>query len=146
MYVYVPTPNVVRAPNTPTAPIVINENNVIFTPAIPKKLQDLGLEPLMEYFQSHPLRYALSNVATPFLPRHVNEFNYSCVFNTETQTLQGTIADGDHVISITPTTVRNALCLPILSAYLDNPTDAECKAILPSIDYDVALQGVRNGT
>ena len=66
LYVYVPDPNDVRAPNTPTAPIIINANNVAFSPTIPPKLQNQGLEQFMDYLSSHPLRYALFDIVDPF--------------------------------------------------------------------------------
>ena len=133
LYVYVQSPNVVRAPNTPTAPIVINGNNVAFSPKIPSKLQNQGLEPFMEYLQSHPLRYALSDVADPFFAAHVCEFYYTCMLNSDTQTLQGTIADGTQAISITRTTVCNALRLSVLQANPDNPSEVDYKDILPQL-------------
>ena len=41
---------------------------------------------------------------------------------------------------------RNALRLPILHEYPEHPDETECKAVLPSIGYDLTLQGSRNGT
>ena len=142
LYVYVPTPNAVRAPNTISSPIVINANNVAFSPAIPSKLQNQHLEPVMEYLQSHPLRYAHSDIVDPFFPAHVCEFYYTCNFNSGT----GTITDDAQAISITQTTVRNALRLPVFQAYPNNPSDDDCKDILPTIGYDLSLQGSRNGS
>ena len=71
LYVYVPDANTVRAPNTPTTPIIITANNVVFSPAIPPKLQNKGLEQFVDYLQSHPLKYALSDIVDPFLPAHI---------------------------------------------------------------------------
>ncbi|KAL4557118.1 hypothetical protein LXL04_035288 [Taraxacum kok-saghyz] len=107
LYVHVPIDNVVHAPNTPNVTIIINAHNVAFSPSIPKKLQDQGLEPFMEYFTSHPLRYALSDAATPFLPKHVCEFYYSCSFNADTLALQGSLE-------------RDSICaLPVSSCWLE---------------------------
>ena len=146
LYVYVPDPNVVRAANTPSVPIFINANKVAFSPAIPPKLQNKGLEPFMEYLQSHPLRYALSDIVDPFFPAHVWEFYSTCLFNPKTYSLNGTIVGGTQAISITPTTVLNALRLPVLQAYPEHPSEAECKSVLPSIGYDISLHGTRNGS
>ena len=78
LFVYVLDPNVVRAPNTPTTPIIITGNNVAFSPVIPTKLQGEGLEDFMAFLESHPLRYALSDIPDPFLPNHMCEFYYTC--------------------------------------------------------------------
>ena len=66
LYLYNPDPNAVRAPNTPTTPIIITANNLIFSAVIPPKLHH-GKK-FMDYLQSHPLRYALSDIPDPFLP------------------------------------------------------------------------------
>ena len=95
----------------------------------------------MDYLQAHPLRYALSDIPNPFLPAHVCEFYYTCTYNPDTRSLNGTIAGGTQAITINLTTVRNALRLPILPNYPEHPSEAECKVVLPSIGYDVALQG-----
>ena len=146
LFVYVPVPNVIRAPNNPFTPIIITANNVAFSPIIPTKFQGEGLEDFMEYLESHPLRYALSDIPDPFLPNHICEFYYTCTYDQNTRTLNGTIAAGTQPVSISPTTVRNALRLPILQVYPDSPSEAQCKAILPRIGYNVELQGTRNGT
>ena len=146
LFVNVADPNVVRAPNTPSTPVIITGNNVTFSPVIPSKLQGEGLEDFMAYLQAHPLRYALENIPEPFLPNHICEFYYTCTYNPDNHTLNGKIAAGTQPVSISPTTVRNALQLPILQVYPDHPSEADCKAILPRIGYDVALQGTRIGT
>ena len=125
LYVYVLDSNVVRAPNTPTSPIIITANNAALSPAIPPKLQNKGLEPFMDYLQSHPLRYALSDIADPFLPAHICEFYYSCTFDPATHSLNGTITGGTEAITITPTTIRNSLRFPVLQAYPEHPTEAK---------------------
>ena len=93
----------------------------------------------MAYLQAHPLRYAFADIPDPFLPNHICEFFYTCTYDPNTHTLNGTIAAGTQQISISPTTIRNALCLPILQVYPENPSEADCKAILPRIGYNVAL-------
>ena len=144
LFVYIPAPAVVRAPNTPSTPIIITSNNVAFSPFIPEKLRGQGLEDFMRFLQAHPLRYALCDVPDPFLPQHICEFYYSCHFNPVTRTIHGTIAAGTQNITITPSTIRNALRLPIFHEYPDNPSEAECKDSLPLIGYNIALQGTRN--
>ena len=56
LFVYVHAAVVVRAPNTPSTPIIITSNNVAFTPIIPDKLQDQGLEDFMRFLEAHLLR------------------------------------------------------------------------------------------
>ena len=94
LFVYLPSTAVVRAQNTPTTPIIITSNNVAFSPIVPEKLQDQGLDEYLQFLQAHPLRYALSEIPDPFLPTHICEFYYTCTFNPDTRTLQGTIAAG----------------------------------------------------
>ena len=98
----------------------------------------------MRFLGAHPLRYALSEIPNPFLPNHICEFYYSCTYDQEIRTINGTIAAGTQHISISPSTIRNALRLPIFHEYSDNPTEADCKAVLPLIGYDITLQGTRN--
>ena len=143
LFVYIPAPAVVRASNTPTTPIIITSNNVAFNPFIPEKFQGQGFEEFMRFLQAHPLRYALSEVPDPFLPNHICEFYYSCSFNPTTRTINGTIAAGTQNISISPSTIRNALRLPIFTDYPAHPTEAECRLTLPLIGYNLALQGTR---
>ena len=143
LFVYVPPAAVVRAPNTPTTPLIITSNNVAFSPIVPEKLQDQGLEEYLQFLQSHPLRYALAELP-PFFPNHICEFYYSCTFDPATRTLNGTIASGTQPITISPSTIRNALRLPIFHEYPNHPTEAECRAILPLIGYDITRQGTRN--
>lgn len=48
------TANVVNAPNTPEPPIVILENNISYSNAIPPQHQDLGIEDFLKFFKSFP--------------------------------------------------------------------------------------------
>ena len=144
VFVYVPSPAAVRAPNTPTSPIIITSNNVAFSPFIPEKLQDQGLEAFMQFIDAHPLWYAFSDIPNPFYPNHICEFYYTCTYDSDTRSINGTIAAGTHNISITPSTIRNALRLPIFFEYPAPPNETECRAILPEIGYNLALQGTRN--
>ena len=68
--------------------------------------------------QSNPLRYAFADIPT-FYPNHVCEFYYSCTFNPDIRSLQGTIAAGTQQVTISPSTIRNALRLPIFHKYLN---------------------------
>ncbi|KAL4579768.1 hypothetical protein LXL04_015933 [Taraxacum kok-saghyz] len=52
-------------------------------------------------------------------------------------------AGTQHVI-ITPATIRNALRLPIFHEYPPHPDEAEYRASLPLISYNLARQGTRN--
>ena len=122
-----------------------NANIVAFSLVTPPKLQNNGLELFMDYLYSHPLWYALSDIADPFLLAHVCEFYYTCTFDPATHSLNGTIAGGTKAIYITPTTVRNALRLPVLQAYLEHPSEAECKSVLPSIGYNLTFMDLAMG-
>ena len=144
LFVYIPSPTAIRAPNTPTTPIIITTNIVAFNPFIPEKLQGLGLEAFMRFINAHPLRYAFSDYPDPFYPHHICEFYYTCTFDPNTRSINGTIAAGAHNISITPSTIRNALRLPIFFEYPTPPTETEYREILHVIGYNLALQGTRN--
>ncbi|KAL4590854.1 hypothetical protein LXL04_003798 [Taraxacum kok-saghyz] len=143
LYVFVPPAAVVKAPNTPTAPLIITSNNVAFSPVIPDKLQDQGLEVFLHFLQAHPLRYAFADIPT-FYPKHICEFYYSCTFNPQTHSIHGTIADGTQHVIITPAIIRNAVRLPIFHEYPPYPNEAECIASLPLISYNLARQGTQN--
>lgn len=143
LFTYIPSDAVAIAPNTPTTPIYITTTNVAFTPIIPDSLQDQGLEPYLQFIQSHPLRYAFTEIPL-FLPQHICEFYYSCTYDPTAHTLNGTIADGQQPVTISPSTIRNALRLPIFNEYPPHPTDTECRTSLPVIGYNLALQGTRS--
>ena len=83
-------------------------------------------------------------IPNPFYPNHICEFYYSCSYNPDTRTINGTIAAGTQNVSTSPSTIRNALRLPIFFEYPAPPTETECRAILPQIGYNLALQGTRN--
>ena len=143
LFVYVPPDAVIRAPNTPSTPLIITSNNVAFSPFIPDKLQDQDLEVFLDFLQAHPLRYAFADIPT-FYPKHICEFYYSCTFNPQTRSIHGTIAAGTQHVIISPATIRNALRLPIFHEYPPHPDEAECRTSLPIIGYNLALQGTRS--
>ncbi|KAL4586416.1 hypothetical protein LXL04_011052 [Taraxacum kok-saghyz] len=143
LFTFVPNDAVDRAANTPSTPIYITTNNVAFTPIIPDSLQDQGLEVYLQFIQSHPLRYAFTEIPL-FLPKHICEFYYSCTYDASSYTVNGTIADGQQQVTISPSTFRNALRLPIFHDYPPHPSDAECRTSLPRIAYNLALQGTRS--
>ena len=80
LFEFEPLPAVVRAANSP-AKVVIKANNVAFTDNIPKRYQDQGYERFNAFFQSHPLRYALSDTPTHFYPDHVCEFYFTSTYD-----------------------------------------------------------------
>jgi len=69
IFAYTLAPHAVKASNAPPAPITIVANNVRFTMHIPQKFVNKGLELLVAFLESFPLRYALNDTPIIFLPK-----------------------------------------------------------------------------
>lgn len=127
----------------PDTLIVIISNNVVFSLAIPQKIQNKGFEDFVTYLTTRPLCYDLANVVDPFLPQHVCEFYYTCTYYDTGVTIS-TIRDGEHTISMYVTDVRRALHLPIQNEYFPLPSMDECHVVLEKLDYDFNAQDNSN--
>lgn len=117
LFVFIHAINVVKAPNTPETPIIVQPNNDTFSVNIPPQHQDLGMEDFVNFFKSCTLRYALSDVPGPFSPKQLYEFYYSCTIDASGQTISRTVGDGHSRVHIYVITILQALCLPLMIDY-----------------------------
>lgn len=83
LYVYIPTDGVVKDDNTPTTSIVIKPKDVAFFDFIHVKNENKGFEAFIQFLKSRPLRYALTNIANLFLPKHICEFYFTCTYDDQ---------------------------------------------------------------
>lgn len=139
LYVFAPTENVIKGPNTPKIPIFIHVNNVTFSDIILTQHQDSSIEDFVQFIKRCPLRCTFCDVLEPFYPKQVCEFIYSCTVNTIAQT----IGDGHCRVFISTTSICQALHLPQLDHDSEAPFEAKCRYIRPTLGYDFSLQGKR---
>lgn len=105
LFTFVPVANVVKATNTFAIPIVALANNVTFSGIIPTQHQDSGIKDFVNFFMSHPLRYALTNVPERFFLQHVCEFYYPLSFDGNAGTISGTVGDAHYKVHISVVTI-----------------------------------------
>ncbi|CAH1422979.1 unnamed protein product [Lactuca virosa] len=104
-----------------------------------KKFYSKGFEDFVTYLIACPIRYALDDVADPFLPQHGFEFYYtSAYYNTEV--IVGALGHGEHNIVMTMIDFQRSLRLPIQDEYFPLPSMDECCAVLEKLDYDFDAQ------
>lgn len=111
-YSYELIPNAIKAFSTPDSPIVILSKNVVFTTVILEKFKDNGFKDFVSYLAACPLRCALVDLASYFLPQHVYKFYYTSTYYDPGMII-GTTGDGQHIILMIATDVRRALRIPI---------------------------------
>ncbi|KAL4581019.1 hypothetical protein LXL04_017225 [Taraxacum kok-saghyz] len=139
IYSYEAPPGVIKAPNTPDAPILLVANNVTFVSTFENQATDETLQDFANFLASCRLRYALADIPTLFYPKQVCEFYSTCTYQPSTDLITGTIADGTRHVTISVENIRTALRLPTFTHYSALPTAAQLQNLLPLLDYNPAL-------
>ena len=136
IYSYNPSVHIVKATNIPDTTISVVANNVAFRSSFPNQIDSEELQDFANFLASCRLRYALVDVPMFFYPKQICEFWYTCTYNSATNLITGTVADGSRRVSISVDKLRTALRLPTFEAYSDLPNDAKCRSLLPQLGYD----------
>lgn len=140
-YFYIPNDDAIKEDNTLNTPFLIFATNVEFSNDIPVNYLNRGSEAFVQFLKSHPLRYARANSVEFFLPQHVCEFSYTYTYDDQTDIIQGTICNGDHVIHLYVSILRDALCLPNLMNFLDSSSEKQWRKAIMKLGYDSFKQG-----
>ncbi|CAI9302389.1 unnamed protein product [Lactuca saligna] len=109
--------NLIKDPNTPETPIIVQANNVAFSDTIAPQHQGLGLEDFVNFFMRLLLHCPLSNVPKPFFQKQVYEFYYSCTVDVSGQTISEIVGDGYSRAHISATTICQVLRLRLMVDY-----------------------------
>lgn len=120
-------------------PIFIDATNFSFSDVIPTQHQDSGIEDFVHFIKSCPLLNAFCDVPNRFYPKQVCEFYYSCIVDTNGETISGTVGDGHSRSFIYAASIRQVLHLPQFDHYFEVPFEVKCRSIHTLLCYVLSL-------